>query len=302
LVNYIISVPLDVTLAEFIGKRGSVNGITFYNRKINDDNIVAIAPSSIQEKFYSLATSMLVADQIIVSTSLIDRYLGEVLVAGSLLNKRMLITDNNSISNLLSNVKISNFEIVNASNLLDKIIEYKNEGKENENVVIDVDKAFPVKGVGTVILGIVRSGIVKVHDKLYHPDGKEILIRSIQSQDIDIASAGRNTRVGLAIKGMEYDEIEKGDVLSTKPIKKVRKFISSVKVSQLANNEIQIGKRYGIATNMSFVEGVVENIENNNIVIITEKAICIDINDTVLFLRNNLPKIFAVGVVISIEK
>ena len=78
--NTIVAIPFDSELASFIGKRGSENSITFYNRKFNEHVVVGIMPSSIEEKFYALPQCMLVADQILVSTKSVDRSFGEVLM------------------------------------------------------------------------------------------------------------------------------------------------------------------------------------------------------------------------------
>jgi hypothetical protein len=43
--NIVISVPVDENLAAFIGKKGSENSITFYNRKLEKDVVVALYPN-----------------------------------------------------------------------------------------------------------------------------------------------------------------------------------------------------------------------------------------------------------------
>jgi Selenocysteine-specific translation elongation factor len=58
----------------------------------------------------------------------------------------------------------------------------------NKEEHVDLDKAFVVKGVGSVVLGIVSKGSVAVHDTLYASSGKQAF-RSIQSQDKDIELA-----------------------------------------------------------------------------------------------------------------
>ncbi len=71
---------------------------------------------------------------------------------------------------------------------------------------------FDVKSVGTVILGIIKSGTVKKHDKvLVEPLGKEVMIKGIQSQDRDFDSAEAGMRVGLNLKGVEADELKEND-------------------------------------------------------------------------------------------
>ena len=50
--------------------------------------------------------------------------------------------------------------------------------------IIPIDHAFGVKGIGTVILGVIRQGTVKTYDQLnILPSGKSILVKSIQMHD-----------------------------------------------------------------------------------------------------------------------
>ena len=72
-----------------------------------------------------------------------------------------------------------------------------------------------MKGVGEVVLGFVKSGVVKKYDNLrLLPANKEVIVRSIQIQDEDYEQAEAGTRVGLAIKGATVDEMVRGSVLS----------------------------------------------------------------------------------------
>ncbi len=85
-----------------------------------------------------------------------------------------------------------------------------------EGTVVYVDRAFVVKGVGTVVLGFVLSGKVSVHDKLRAvPSSPEKLVevKGIQVNDEDYDSAGRGVRVGLSLKGVEARELDKASWL-----------------------------------------------------------------------------------------
>jgi len=78
--------------------------------------------------------------------------------------------------------------------------------------LIYVDRAFTVKGVGTVALGFVLSGSVSIHDQLRPIPGPTDLradVKGIQVNDIDFDSAGRGIRVGLSLRGVEPDDLEK---------------------------------------------------------------------------------------------
>ncbi len=78
--------------------------------------------------------------------------------------------------------------------------------------LVYIDRAFSVKGVGTVVLGFVLSGKVSVHDKLRAvPSSPErtVEVKGIQVNDEDQESAGRGMRVGLSLKGVDAKDLDK---------------------------------------------------------------------------------------------
>jgi selenocysteine-specific translation elongation factor len=82
----------------------------------------------------------------------------------------------------------------------------------SEGSMIYVDRAFSVKGVGTVVLGFVLSGRVSVHDKLRPISGSSgatAEVRGVQINDEDFDSAERGIRVGLSLKGVEAKDLDK---------------------------------------------------------------------------------------------
>ena len=82
------------------------------------------------------------------------------------------------------------------------------------NTRIPIDHCFDVKGVGTVILGKVVQGKVKTYDKLkLLPKGAEVVVKSIQMHDDTVDEAISPARVGLAVKGVDPDDIQRGDLL-----------------------------------------------------------------------------------------
>ena len=76
--------------------------------------------------------------------------------------------------------------------------------------LVYVDRAFSVKGVGTVALGFVLRGTVSAHDQLRavpSPAGASVDVKGIQINDQDFESSGRGIRVGLSLRGVEADEL-----------------------------------------------------------------------------------------------
>ncbi len=295
--DIIVAVPFDSDLAGRIGKRGSENSMTFYNRRQGDDTVVVLMPTSVEEKFYALPESLLLADIVVVSTASVDKLLGEVLIACSLLHKRVLLTDDNDMSGLLKGISLE-AATVSRDSVLDALLSSATASANTGKARVDIDRAFNVKGVGTVALGIVMSGTVKVHDTLYHSSGKAVTVRSIQSQDEDRPEAGRGTRVGLSLKGIDESEIEKGDVLSAAPIPKTKRLKLVVEKSRVAAEAIEVGKMYSVASGFSYSNATVEDIDGNTITLRLEKGISVVENDPVLMVRAAAPRVFAAGLVV----
>jgi hypothetical protein len=83
---------------------------------------------------------------------------------------------------------------------------------EGRGALVYIDRAFSVKGVGTVVLGFVLSGKITVHDKLRavpsSPE-KTVEVKGIQVNDEDQESAGPGIRIGLSLKGVDAKELDK---------------------------------------------------------------------------------------------
>ncbi len=296
--NYIVSVPVNEDVAAFIGKKGSEEGLIFFNRKIDNDIIVVMMPPNKEDKiYYNLAETMLISGQVVISTETVDKFLGEVIVAASLLGKHAIVLNENDISKMINGL-LKDFEVCSRNELLARIVAHKEQ--HDGDLRIDIDKAFPVKGIGTVILGVVTRGKVMVHDSVYHSSGKQVSIKSIQSQDVDISEAGYGTRVGLAVKGIEYGEVDKGDLFTAKPFQKVKGMTASINISSFANEKMEPGKRYMLVSNFSHVVSKIEEVDGQNARISFEKPISVLQGDSFMLIRDQSPRIFASGKITSL--
>ncbi|MCL5423974.1 MAG: hypothetical protein M1385_02725 [Candidatus Marsarchaeota archaeon] len=299
--NIIVAIPNDIELAQLIGKKGTENGIVFYNRKINNTNIVVLTPSDTNEKYYGFAQSIFLSDIVILSTRTIDALFGEAIIASDLLGKRVVLTDDNSVEHITKNLSIE-IEVCNRENILQLIeniaINTKKENNSNPKVVID--KAFPVKGVGDIALGIVINGVINVHDNLTHTSGKVISIRHIQSHDVDIESADASTRVGIAIKGIDSKDIERGDILAKTQIKRAMNITLQISKSNLLNIDVS-KERFDVSGVFSYSAAKMLSSDSNIIKISLAKALPLSINDKLLLVRTKQPRIFAIGTVKNLE-
>src|SRR5208282_871531 len=112
---------------------------------------------------------------IVLSTSDIDSYFGEALIGASLAGKKIIFTDDNDVSALTSKLNLKEKETASRETLLSRIIASKPPVSGEASICID--RAFNVKGVGDVLLGIVLNGTVTKHSDLVHSSGKSVTIR-----------------------------------------------------------------------------------------------------------------------------
>ncbi|MGH9420891.1 MAG: selenocysteine-specific translation elongation factor, partial [Thermoanaerobaculia bacterium] len=77
-----------------------------------------------------------------------------------------------------------------------------------------VDRAFSVKGTGTVVTGTVWSGEVKKDSAvIVRPGSRSARVRAIQHHNRAADSARSGERTALALVGVELEEVERGSVL-----------------------------------------------------------------------------------------
>ena len=80
---------------------------------------------------------------------------------------------------------------------------------------LPLDRAFVIKGHGTVVTGTAMGAEVRVGDKLrVLPAGHEVRVRSIQVHSESVESAGLCQRVALNLTGAEKIDLARGDVLA----------------------------------------------------------------------------------------
>ncbi len=290
--NHLVAMPIDNALAASIGKKGTEGSMIFYNRKVGDGIVTVLAPADLEGKFHALPNSLILAEQIVISTASVDRAFGEAVVAASLLKKRTIFTKDNDVSAIISGTGFEGLSLSDKDGLLDAILSYRNPPSDGP-VRVEMDRSFNVKGVGTVLLGIVTRGVLRKHDKLYSMSGKEIIVRSIQCQDEDVNEAGLYARVGIAAKGIDEKDVNKGELLSTARIPGVRSIDAELRESGFAKEQIGNGAQYQLFTGFGSCSCVVSAKEGANATLALDKELQIERGDTVLLGRQKQPRIFA---------
>ncbi len=215
------------------------------------------------------------ADAAIVDVGNIDRNLGEVLVALESFNidKGLFIGDDENLRKIrmfVRNTPMENYTFSgrNIESILDFLGNLGERSADGEGYVV-VDQSFSVKGVGTVALGFVKSGNIKKHQELrIFPGQKSTEIKSIQMQDVDVESAPVGARVGLALRGVEPEDVERGSILASH-----ERFTTSssirvrVKKSQAVKDELYPGAKVQVYSNMGKYPANVSDISSSIILL-----------------------------------
>lgn len=209
----------DESIAKDFGKKGTATDITIYDKKDADFVKTWTIPTGFPEKIPPLLQAINMGEYVIFHVSKLDKFTGEQIVALDVLKKNKgLLThsyevDREKLLLMIKGTVVEQYKLVELSDLrkeMDSLEPVSQEG----NTRIPIDHCFDVKGVGTVILGKVAQGKIKAYDKLkLLPKGDEVVIKSIQMHDDPVEEAVSPARVGLAVKGIVSDDVQRGDQL-----------------------------------------------------------------------------------------
>ncbi|WP_333890007.1 EF-Tu/IF-2/RF-3 family GTPase [Mycolicibacterium gadium] len=80
---------------------------------------------------------------------------------------------------------------------------------------LTVEDVFSIKNRGVVATGRIESGTVRVGDTVHINGGPGVKVTAIEMfrKQLDEASAGEN--VGVLMKGIERNQLDRGDVLTS---------------------------------------------------------------------------------------
>jgi selenocysteine-specific translation elongation factor len=231
--NLTVAVLAPPDYAKDLGKKGTTSDITFYNLKKGDATVTFVEPTRYPEKLSSLFYAVSMADQVVLVVHEINASFGECVLmlqctnksAGYLILKNYLSPD--QILPLIKGTVLEHYEVIEEDmvglreKMLGIAVRQTAHQKAHEtagNGIVPVDAHFNVKGVGVVVLGSVAQGMIRKHETLrVLPAGKTAQIRSIQKHDDDAETAVSGDRVGLSLKNIESEEMDRGFVLTSDP-------------------------------------------------------------------------------------
>lgn len=293
--------------AEFtkeLGKKGQTSDITTYDKKKDDRIMTYVIPSGYPDKIQPLITAVNLAEYSIVNVNKLDRYLGEQIVALDLLqmDKGFLFhsyeVDNETLKDLLRNTVASSFKVEESIETLKESINSLSPMKRDGLPIIHIDNIFNVKGVGVVVLGILKQGVIKVHDELMlFPQKRKVTVKSIQMHDQNVEESHSPARVGLALTGVSFDEITRGDILSSSNhiTSADQELIINFNKVPFYKNDLSENHSYLLSIGTQIKSAKIEKLGNNRLKIISEKLFSFKDRDIAILLNPDSKGIRIVG-------
>jgi selenocysteine-specific translation elongation factor len=281
-----VTAILGGDIASALGKKGTSSDITLYNHKQHDCILSFVQPTNYPDKIQSLVTAITMADQVLLKIDQLNSVLAETIVTLNALDakKGYLIPGENktieSLKPLTKDSVVSGYSQLEWQPALirEKLAEHTINAGGQPTVLID--HSFPVKGVGTVALGVVKCGTIKKHDELtVYPSRTKTLVKSIQVHDTDVAEAQAGIRVGLALKDIKPEELPRGTVISLNPnIKTANTLELNITLSKYSPRELKLGDTLLASAHLNYtpakiLEGQLKPGETGKIHIQLEKEI-----------------------------
>jgi selenocysteine-specific translation elongation factor len=275
----------DESIAKDFGKKGTATDITIYDKKDADFVKTWTIPTGFPEKIPPLLQAINMGEYVIFHVSKLDKFTGEQIVALDVLKKNKgLLThsyevDREKLLLMIKGTVVEQYKLVELSDLrkeMDSLEPVSHEG----NARIPIDHCFDVKGVGTVILGKVAQGKIKAYDKLkLLPKGEEVMIKSIQMHDDPVEEAMSPARVGLAVKGIVSDDVQRGDQLCVG---------DEIRVSQDIALDYLQNKFFkdNLTENQTFLVNI--GLQTRAAKIISLKPMKLSLNKPVAFVKNDI--------------
>lgn len=236
-----VSVIGSLEYSKQLGKKSGETDVTFYDLKKGETVITIVEPSRYPEKIQSLYYSAAFGEHAVLVAEKLDQYLGESLLMinacgvkdGTIVLRNYITED--QLKGFRKGTVLEGYEVMEDDpiKLGAKLVSLAEKPRQLQPGpgTLSVESAFNVRGIGTVALATVKSGTIKKHDQLkVLPGDKVAEVRSIQKHDVDFETAEVGDHVGLALKGVEASDLDRGTVLTGDILKQTATITAKVEM------------------------------------------------------------------------
>lgn len=208
-------------IAKDLAKKSTQSDITLFHLVQGDRALSFVEPTQYPEKYPPLLYALALSDRALFVVPALDRSTAETAATLDLFDLPVEVLHGPAVGPeelarafrglRIASAPVRPFDLVRLREELGSVERPAQEGPP----IVVLDHSFPVKGVGTVALGFVRQGTLTAHATLrLYPTERSVEVRSIQVHDVDVQEASGGERVGLALKGIEVDELSRGQLLA----------------------------------------------------------------------------------------
>ncbi len=295
---HVAALELDAEFAKKIGKKGSESDFTIYNLKECGGVLCIYHAAKYPEKIQPLLYSLSLADVAYIRPNAIDRTTGEMIIAAAAFGRKLIVivdkVSGDEIEPLLKSAGVLSYEFFegDANALRERLLSEASTRKADGRTEVMIDSCFPVKGVGTVALGIVQQGKVSVHQKLHFiPSGIEAEIKSIQVQDENVNEAESSSRVGLNLKGIESNAVGKGDLACEGNVDAVSRIEATVSLSKFFKGNFE-AVQFFVLSGLKFAASKAKKMgEGKYEIELVSPLVLREGEEAVLFFPDALPRV-----------
>jgi selenocysteine-specific translation elongation factor len=263
--SVVVIAPIDYS--KDLGKKGTSSDITLFDAKRGESTVSFIEATKYPERLAPLFFACSMAESALLVVDEVNAQFGECVLMldavgikeGRIILRNFISPDR--IAPLVKGTVIEGYKYIDEElaelreQYLDEAEGRKVAAENGEVGSVPIDHHFNVKGVGTVVLGYVANGKILRHATLKAlPGKKEVIVRSIQKHDDDFEIATEGDRVGLALKNIDSDELDRGSVLTNDPsIKEDKSFEAKVKLIKYWPTPLKEGMVMHIGHWMQFI-------------------------------------------------
>jgi len=262
--------------AKDLGKKGTVSDMTFYNLKRGENTVTFIEPTRYPDRLAPLCFAVSLAQKALLVVEEINLAFGEMVImldCAGLKNGLLILRNHLQQEQLLPLIKgtvVESYEFAEDDRIALRERYQEEVGRlddtvQNETGTMPVDHSFNVRGVGTVALGCVAEGTIKRHDELRILPGERVAqVRSLQKHDQDYQESCAGDRVGLALKGVDVKDLDRGAILSSdRSLKSASSLTAMAQVVRYWPAPLQEGMMVHISHWMQFLPARVEAARSN---------------------------------------
>jgi selenocysteine-specific translation elongation factor len=209
--------------AKELGKKSTESDVQLASFREGDALVSLVLPLRYPEKPAALAYAVSNADAMLLVAGALNKELGECVLAadaagceqGLIVLQDYLQAD--QLAPLLKGTVLERWRLAQDDQhaaVRAQLAAFRARAAEGP-VRVPVDHHFDVRGIGAVVLGFVKQGTPRRHDTYrVYPTKKTAQVRSIQVHDEDVEQAAPGDHVGLALKGVANEDLDRGFVLA----------------------------------------------------------------------------------------